>query len=95
MSKIGPFKVLLIGLLLVISAGQAMAQSPVPNLDTPAPAMTISPPALNRFQIRHDTPAERDRFLKLRAAQEANDKPEQVAPLPAQRITPLLSQPQR
>lgn len=85
MARVALLAVLLSGL----TCGQATAQGPARTPDT------VSPPALQRFQIRQDTPAEREAFLKRREAQESGNKPEEVAPLPAQRITPLVSQPQR
>jgi hypothetical protein len=75
--------------MLVVGLGEALAQAP-----TPAPNM-VAPPALQRFQIQQDTPAERDAFLRRGQAQESGSKPEEVPPLPAQQIAPPASQSQR
>ena len=86
-------------LLVGLSAGSATAQSPDATRGTPGgkpPDAVVGPPSgIQRFQIRQDTPAEREAFLKRRQARTGKDKPEEVPPLPAQRITPLASSPQR
>jgi hypothetical protein len=81
-------------LLFASACGAALAQqAPDANsaLQSSEPA-TSSPPAWQRFQIRQDTPEEREEFLKRREAAQAARPAREVAPLPAQTITPHPAQ---
>jgi hypothetical protein len=80
-----------LGVLILLVAGAAAAQpagSPRPPSVPPSPDVRVSPPGIQRLEIRPDTPAERDAFLARRRAAMERQKIETVAPLPAQRITP-------
>ena len=81
----------------------AFAQSaPAPSLQPPRrpPEPQVQnkvtspsfPPGWGRFQIRQDTPAERDAFLQKRAAIMAAHPVHDVPPLPEQAITPSSRQ---
>jgi hypothetical protein len=76
-------------LLLAGTCGAALAQqtpdanSAVQSGKPGAP----SPPVWQRFEIRQETPEEREEFLKRREAVQAARPAREVAPLPAQAIT--------
>mgnify|MGYP003579671242 CR=1 FL=1 len=81
--------------LLALAAGLAIALAVEPTSAQPAGGGTappgqprIEPPAVQRLEIRQDTPAERELFLQRRQQQLQELRPEQVSPLPAQRIEP-------
>jgi len=49
------------------------------------------PPALHAFGIHQDTPANRENILKKRPVAEGTKVPNDVPPLPGQRISPSAS----
>jgi len=84
-------------LLVFASAcgGVAIAQqttAPDPMLQPTEPTVS-SPPAWPRFDIRQETPEEREEFLKRREAAQAARPAREVPALAAQAITPLPAQP--
>jgi hypothetical protein len=85
--------------LLVLATASAIAQTPGQSvtpektIDPPAPATGL--PALRSFQIRQDTHAEREAFLKQRQLELDQKKVQEVRPLPQQTILPSSPQQQR
>lgn len=89
---------LALGLLFFHVTAEAAAQPADSPRQPPAPSSAdprVSPPGIQRLEIRPDTPDERDAFLARRRAEMERQKIETVAPLPAQRITPQPAPQQR
>lgn len=88
----GCFGSLMVALAAIVFAHEAaVAQS----ASTPGPQPQVSPatpPAWRRLEIRKDTPAEREAFLKRREALRVDHPPHEVVPLPEQAIRPSAPQ---
>jgi hypothetical protein len=82
----------IVALVANLSAGAIFAQPADPNATAPGqpPSQNppSTPPAWQRFEIRQETPAEREAFLKKREEALALHPPREVQPLPAQAIGP-------
>ena len=89
---------MIIALQIICFSLSARAQSPgeAPSTSNAVPANALSnTPGMQRAKIRHDTPAQREAFLKQRLQQMQQQNIQHVSPLPAQRITPPHSQSQK
>lgn len=77
-------------LVVAIVLGSAAAfvapvkSQPVPRTDLPSTDAPL--PAMQSFELRQDTFAEREEFLRRRAAEMRQQEIERVKPLPAQVI---------
>jgi hypothetical protein len=82
-------------LVFASACGVAIAQqTPAPDaVLQPTEPTVSSPPAWQRFDIRQETPEEREEFLKRREAAQAARPARDVPALAAQAITPLPAQP--
>src|SRR6266481_5132157 len=93
---IGHFRLAVGVLALSFSAAAVFAQPAAPTATAPGqPQSQIpssTPPAWQRFEIRPDTPSEREAFLKKREEILALHPPHDVPPLRAQAIVPPVSQ---
>ena len=88
----------LVAVLVCVTAGLATAQTPgpAPTAKDGSADRSLASPGMQRFNIRRDTPAERDAFLQRRQegqqesqqASQGATAPVEVPPLPAQAITP-------
>jgi hypothetical protein len=77
---------MLVALAVAVTAMPALAQPAGGGADPPSPKPAVPLPGMQHFQIRQDTFAQRETFLRQRALQMQQQKIEPVAPLPAQRI---------
>jgi hypothetical protein len=81
---------------LSFSAEAVLAQPAAPNATAPSQPQSQNPasalPGWQRFEIRQDTPSEREAFLKKREEILALHPPHDVPPLPEQAIVPPVSQ---
>lgn len=84
---------LLIAIVWLAPVPSVAQEQPQTNPDTEVPARPsspafISPSGVHRFKMHHDTPAEREVFLKKRADGQKLKVPSAVPPLPQQAISP-------
>jgi hypothetical protein len=59
----------------------------------PGPTNSPTPPAWQQFQLHQDTPAERETILIAREKSTLAKPPQQIAPLPEQKISPNTPNP--
>ena len=86
----GMLAVLALNLLPQYAFGQpASSDNNVPSQpSSPGPVDSSAPPVWQQFQIHQDTPAEREAILAAREQIQLANPPQQVQPLPEQRISP-------
>src|SRR5437879_2837875 len=89
------------GLLMIMTASIAVAQcgfesgvAGVGSAKGPAPNPSSGPPAIHSFGIHQDTATARDDMLGRRPVADGTKVPNEVPPLPGQRITPPASKSQ-
>lgn len=80
-----------VAFVTVATLAHPVKSQPAPRTDPPSTDAPL--PAMQRFELRRDTFAEREEFLKRRAAEMREQNVEQVAPLPAQQIRRAPSRP--
>lgn len=78
----------------LMSNGAIAAEQPAVERSGTA-VQDILPPGIHSFQMRPDSPAEREVFLKRRAGELARNPPRKVQPLPEQQVTPPVAKDRR